>query len=549
MRGWKRLTGRLTFATIFGISIAVACSRGTSTGPGSTSSSNDAGAEPDGGVVPPPTDGGTPDAGPPPSSIFGTPGPWPATNVTFSEADGLFAGDLGSGVVGITTDESQNIWIATRGALYVKRAPAPDGSRPADTTFRRFDGTGGHGTVIDTALHLQNNAVNYHDVGLADGIDGFFRGAASDPGIVSVVGGGPDEVFVGYASDHDFLSPDDGTSKDPFRHMGKIDRVRLKSDGSIEVVRFDMVSGNSTGFWHCREVWRMVYDHFIHKHELYVGTEHGVDKISPDKWFLSTKSWIYTDNLVWMADHLHPRACKNQYCTGDDGKDTQMMGDWKALAIGPDGDLWVGGKWSAGKIVYTELPAELNPDGTPNPQGVTGWFQRPGSEAFKYTFGDPWCGSSGRVNQWVDGKGWILTSCPPLTGIPPVFLPPSEGDTVNIVAVTVAPDGLVWWASPQYGIASFDETKNGFNYFDPGSMGVGGTVTDLVALPDGRLAIGSDGGGLTLWDPKTHESKTMRAGSGLLDDNVRNLELDTMVNPPALHVSTATGAARIRIFP
>ncbi|MFL5418162.1 MAG: hypothetical protein ACJ78Y_19335, partial [Myxococcales bacterium] len=81
MRGWKRLTGRLAFATILGISIAVACSRGTSSGPGSTSSSNDGGAEPDGGVVPPPTDGGTPDAGPAPASIFGTPGPWPATNV------------------------------------------------------------------------------------------------------------------------------------------------------------------------------------------------------------------------------------------------------------------------------------------------------------------------------------------------------------------------------------------------------------------------------------------------------------------------------------
>ena len=48
--------------------------------------------------------------------------------------------------------------------------------------------------------------------------------------------------------------------------------------------------------------------------------------------------------------------------------------------------------------------------------------------------------------------------------------------------MTVAPDGVVWWGSSQYGIASFDETKHGFSYFDPGSMGVGGTVTDLVAL-------------------------------------------------------------------
>jgi ligand-binding sensor domain-containing protein len=469
--------------------------------------------------------------------------------VTFTTKDGLLGGDLGAGVIGTTTDESQNIWIATRGALYVKRAPSPDGKRPGDTAFRRYDGTGGHHTPVDTALHLQDNGITYHDSGLANGINGDFPGAASNPGILSIVGGGPNEVFVGYASDHDWASPNDGTSRDPFHHMGKVDRVRIKDDGSIEVVRFDMVSGNTTEFWHCRHAWRMVFDHFVHPHELYVGTEHGIDKISPDKWFQSTKSWIYQDNLVWLADHLHPRVCKNEFCTGDEGKDTQMMGDWKALAIAPDGDLWVGGKWSAGKIIYTPLAAELNADGTPNPAGKTGWYQRLGSQAYKYLFGDPWCGSSGTVKQWQNGTGWVLTSCPAFSGTPPVFMPPAEGDEVNINAVAVATDGVVWWSSFQYGIANFDETKHRFTYFDPGSMGVAGTVTDMVALPDGRLAIGSDGGGVTLWDPKTQASKTIRSGSGLVDDSVRTLELDTMVNPPALHVSTRNGAARIRVFP
>jgi hypothetical protein len=127
-------------------------------------------------------------------------------------------------------------------------------------------------------------------------------------------------------------------------------------------------------------------------------------------------------------------------------------------------------------------------------------------------------------------------------------MPPIEGDPVFINGVTVAPNGIVWWSSPQYGIATFEE-KVGFKYFDPSSMGVAGSVSDLVALPDGRIVIGSNGGGLTFWDPATHTSKTMRAGAGLPDNQVNRLELDTMVNPPVLHVATGSGGAAIRVFP
>jgi hypothetical protein len=71
----------------------------------------------------------------------------------------------------------------------------------------------------------------------------------------------------------------------------------------------------------------------------------------------------------------------------------------------------------------------------------------------------------------------------------------------------------------------------------------------IVALPDGRIAIGSNGVGVTLWDPATRTSKTIRAGLGLPDNNVNRMDLDMMVNPPALHVATTTGGATIRVFP
>ena len=568
MGGGRRLAGWLVYGLAVVTAFSVACAKGKGSETGSSGVGSDT---PDGGTVTDPGDAGQqqqPDAGPAPDGgtdagvTFGGPGPWPTGNVTFTQKEGLLAGDLGGGVVGITTDETQNIWVATHGALYVMRAPTA--TRPGDTTFQlRFDGSKGkhlkapNSYAPDTDLHLQNNPIEYFDNGLAGGGGPEkILGAASDPGIMSIVGGGPNEVFVGYFSFHDFvhIDPNDSTSLDPNRHTGKVDRVRLKDDGSIEVVRFDLVSGNTTQFWHCRNIYRMVYDHFIHKHELYVGTEHGIDKISPDKWFQpldasgNPKAWVYTDNQYWMSDHLHPRVCKHQECSQTNpNANTQMMGDWAGLAIAPDGDLWVGGKWSAGKIIYTPLAAELNPDGTPNPGGKAGWYQRLGSDAYSHVFGDPWCGSSGIVDIW-NGSAWVTTSCSPGTGTPPVFMPPEEGDPVFINGVTVAPNGVVWWSSPQYGIATFQE-KVGFRYFDPSSMGVGGTVTDIVALPDGRIAIGSAGGGVTLWDPATRTSKSIRGGSGLPDDHVNRMELDTMVNPPALHVATATGAATIRVFP
>ena len=56
---------------------------------------------------------------------FGTPGPWPVANVTYGGADGIRE----SPVVGISTDEAQDRWVATPDALYLLR--------PADQAYRR----------------------------------------------------------------------------------------------------------------------------------------------------------------------------------------------------------------------------------------------------------------------------------------------------------------------------------------------------------------------------------------------------------------------------
>ena len=449
--------------------IAVACAKSEQTVISSPDSgpieSGDAGI-PDGSIpdagLP---DAGQPDAGQPDAGVtFGGPGPWSKDNVSYSWADGL---DLSSPVVGFSTDETQNQWVATHTALYLMR--------PGDKTFHRYDANDG--------LHLQSNPVEYCDSNFSEGdrMCPIF-GAASNPGIAEITGGGPNEVFVGYFGEHNWSAPaGDGTWADPLRHMGKVDRVRLQPDGKLEVVRFDMVSGNTPMFWHNRWVFRLVYDHFIHKHELYVGAEHGIVKISPDKWFEpKNKTWPYLEYLYWMSDHLHPHVCMHQWCTFDEGKDTQMMGGWAALAIAPDGDLWAGSFYSAGKLTYTELPAELNADGTRQLDVYGQPIPRSGSEIYTYNFGHGWCGSAGHVQIWSDQAGrWVDTPCSPGTGWPPVFPVPSPGDKAMINAVTVTPDNMVWWSSPTYGIARFD--RHQFTYYTPGQAGTFGTVTDLVA--------------------------------------------------------------------
>ncbi|MHB8879485.1 MAG: hypothetical protein ACYC8T_37810, partial [Myxococcaceae bacterium] len=90
-------------------------------------------------------DAGPPDSGP----VFGGPGPWPLTNRSY----GLEHGILESPVVGTSTDETQNLWVATHEALYLLE--------PGQTRFRRYD--------ADDGLHLQGNPVTYCDKDLYGG--------------------------------------------------------------------------------------------------------------------------------------------------------------------------------------------------------------------------------------------------------------------------------------------------------------------------------------------------------------------------------------------
>ena len=433
---------------------------------------------------------------------FGGPGPWGLDNRQFGAADGI----LEQPVVGFSTDEAQNQWVATHSGLYLMK--------PGDKTFRRYG--------VQDGLHLPGNPVSYCDSSFAGG-DRMcpILGVAADPGISEIAGGAPGEVFVGY------FGLDDGSQdwSDPNRHTGKLDRVRLKPDGSLQVDRFDLVSSNTPEFWHNRTVQRLLYDHVLHPHELFVGTNHGVDRILPDKFRAPAQNeWFLKADADWLSDHLHPQVCYHHAC-GTSERDL-MLGDWKGLAFSSDGNLWVGGRWTAGQIRWT--------------QDLASWVARPGDQIYAVAFGDPYvsgqCNAEGFCNQ-------------------PVYMVDREGDTISVQSVAVAADGRVWFASGRTttvdnprGLAVWDGKT--FHYYGTGAAGMAETdVRDMIALPDGRLVLAGSSTGLVLWNPQSGASVPLRAPQWIPDDHVLRIELDRMVDPPALHVATWGGAAALRKLP
>lgn len=465
-----------------------------------------------------------------PGITFGTPGPWPVQNAIYGASDGIQE----SPVVAVTTDEAENRWVATPRALYVLR--------PGDKAFKRYDELDGlHLGEITGRTPGPIGWAKYCDMKPVDGgapcSGEVVWGGANAAGILSLVGGAPGEVFVGYSGTHagyDSSEPapicfDDKNGEggfdwcDPQRHSGKVDWVKLNADGTLSVVRFDFLSNNhGRKYWHDRIVNRLAYDHFAHPGTLYAGTEHGVTHISPARWTPFTgvdfDGWINT----WFGDHLHALVCFHAPCnpavsTG------QRTGGWQGLAIDADGQLWHAGFFSAGRISWDPDPLK--------------WMER-GGAAFTAGFGDPY--PTAPNSEGYEGE--------------PVFKVAQEGDFVQLSGVAVCPDGKVWFSSlgPQNGTTHTVARWTGhhFDTWDATSLGLGDdAVQDIACLPDGRVVLAGATSGLVLYDPAANTSKAIRAGQGIPSNHVIRLEVDRMTDPPALHVATAGGAAILRVLP
>jgi hypothetical protein len=495
---------------------------------------------------------------------FGTPGPWPVANVNYGQAQGI----LETRIVGMSTDEAQNRWVATPQALYLLK--------PGQTSFTRFD--------VASGLHLTGNPVRYNPHSNGPCASQFVCEEGYGTEITALVGGGVDlnqgyagEVFVGYKGVEEHApayggqilpsgalqcykldqnlqleldaqgnpQPVDGDFCDTNRHTGKLDRVRLKADGTLQVDRIDLVAiRQGMQWWQNRTIHRLLFDHLTHAHDLYIGSNHGIVRLRPDNLKNPEPSDPWADQVYesWMADHIHPRVCANSdpsACPDSDAPNPQLrVGGWKGLAMEaptasyPGGRLWVAGRYTAAGVKWVD--------------GIMDWWQRPGEQTFFPAFGDPY-----KYSSYEDAPSYIGE---------PVFRPPEVGDPVGLSAVAVTPDGKVWFGSsdegnPAYGLAAWVHNGSGapnngrFQVYNPvDQLGFpDSNIVDLVALPDGRLVLAGNNNGVHIWKPGDSADQVKKLE--VPDENVRRLELDTMVNPPALHVSTESGVSVFRVFP
>jgi hypothetical protein len=409
------------------------------------------------------------------------PGPFPSGSpIIYGSAQGLLEAPISASV-----DEAENLWVVSDKALYLMA--------PGSKVFRRYTAQDG--------LH-------------------YGPGFTEPPDITWVEGGAKGECFVGYYfhDTNDSMFKGAHTNLDPFAHMGKMDQVLLQPDGSLKVNRYDLRNSNDGHFYETRTITSMLYDHFHHPGNLYVGSNHGITRIVPAKYFppphLQDDPWNTSYEKQWYADHVHPWVCSGAPCTGDNARDHITFGDWYGLTMASDGRLWMGGLTTAGAIGFKE--------------SLLDWVQ-----------------SWQPVNPFVPSFEW-----------PPVYLPPTFGDPVNIRGVAVTPDGTAWfasgevesWRGPTYGIAAYD--GHHLAYFDPLKLGaIEYNILELQGLPDGRLVFGFPSSGLLVWNPGDATGHRITQRDGLPGERIGRMSQDLMHDPPLLLVPTDNGLAIFREVP
>ena len=483
---------------------AVGCTRGAGEVVTPLPSTPDAGPV-DPGPVDPPDAGpvGTPDAGPlppDPHKVGGLgAGPWPLAPLTvYGSTQGLLERPISA-----STDEAENLWVVTTRALYLMR--------PGDKTFRRYTAADG--------LHIGPKWTDPPDITLVAGGKGKADPRPAIPNKRPAIPATFGQAFIGYyAHDtHEPQNPGAHTNLDPIAHMGKMDEVLLLEDMTLLVHRYDFHNSNDWHFYETREIMNAVYDHFHHPGELYVSSNHGVNRVQPenfrDPFTSAEKSFVPGVEKEYYADHVHPWVCDGAPC-GPFGPRI-MFGDFFGLLLADDGKLWMGGLTTGAAINWT--------------QDLQQWWRQP-ENAF-----DPYFG---------DGSG------------PPIFPTAREGDSVNIRAIAQTMDGKIWvasggnvgWRVPWRGLASWEGGVQ-FKYYDPQSLGaLEGNILELVGWED-ELVFGFPNTGLLIWKPGDAKGKRIGIPQGLPGEQIGRLYLDRMTDPPALYVPTEGGLAVFRSLP
>lgn len=443
----------------------------------------DAGTQqPDAGKPPPPPpppppvpDPGPMDPPPPPPQEVG-PGPWP-TDASINYTRRFNLGHVRS----VSVDDAYNIWLLDGERIGVLR---PGATEPRWVS-------------------------NIGQARMSFGPDGLALGSTV------ICGGSAGRAYVGYSADElesaFIFSPDgrshphyddpDETRFDPLRYAeyqkGDMDVVKLTPDGNIVLEEHLQRSARPNGpqdvgirntndhhFDEDRSVLTCTkVMHGPHRGQIYIGTNHGVTRIS---------GLYYNSHRhpVWFEPKLDQNG-------NDTGSKTQRAGYTYAVGIGLNGEVLIGNDWNVGVVVPSQKLADWDRvDDALNPELLNTYVPAVNSLPEK----DYWRG----FQQTKDKKYYL--------------------------------------ASKDYGLWRIDEIKR---RSDASAVKVPGLPTDsltsLAATEDGSLFIGTAGNGLWRLGADQQLSQVQVDGA-----YVRELFYDPTVKPGMLYVLTDGGLTVLR---
>jgi sugar lactone lactonase YvrE len=239
--------------------------------------------------------------------------------------------------------------------------------------------------------------------------------------VMSVGGGRAGEVYVGYQG----LFPDGNVFDDPpeVAKSGDVDRLRLTADG-FDRLHYDISSPPDDTYPNGRDTLRTCYRIVPVLTGPYAG----------DVWFGCNHGMAqYSARFDRVLEHRHTAINRGT---------TLFSGDFRGLALAPDGDVWIGGAHRGGRIHYA-------------------------------AGGDFWAPIDPVIDAFPDG----VAKNP-------------EGDDWTM-AMAVEPDGTLWVGGYGNGLAR--RAPDGtWSYFDSGAGLPDDRVSDLALDTDGSLWVACD---------------------------------------------------------
>jgi hypothetical protein len=394
-------------------------------------------AGPDGG----PADGGPADAGP-------ADGGTPLKNVVFpTTANWDFYGPLNGGpqdVLDVAMDEGGNLWVAGgKEGLFLMRA---DASGKLSGTFEKFG--------IADGLHPYGwlNGETAQAMGVPDGTPSDPNPSLDATPVISLAGGPPGTVFVGYQGKPGCESAWDGAAWKPVSEWGDpavyksgdADRVTLTASG-ISVVHYDifsgpgMVSNELKGREKLCIIYRLAWDK--EKNLIWFGGNHGFAVGQADAVNVPTCNGIRSCSQV--MEHSHPAisGCRVNYdfAAGScpQGQSAWVTDYYYGVAVDPAShDMWMGGSVRTTQFRIATLGGDFF-----TAQGETE-APPPGGIPRRW---DLW---ADQVGEWDSTRNTIN------------YVMPSQRVDDAVSAIVALGDGTAWVSSFTNGLIRIDSSGN-----------------------------------------------------------------------------------------